>query len=56
VTSVAVLTTKLLFGIYDCTVDNDVDTGDFSFMPGILHICSHAQVRLHVSPGMDCFL
>ena len=33
-TSVAVATTKFLSGICDCTVDSDVDTGDFSFLFG----------------------
>ena len=32
VTSVAVLTTQLLFAMYDCTIDSDVGTCDF-------HLC-----------------
>ena len=53
VVSVAVETAKFLFGISDCTVNNDVGTGDFSLVLGILHACGHAHVRSHVSPGMD---
>ena len=55
-TSVAVATTKFLFGMCDCTVDSDVGTGDFSLVPGILHVCGHAHVRSHVSLGLDCTL
>ena len=50
VTIVAVATTKVLFGLCDCTVDSYVGTCDFSLMLRILHVCGHA----HVSPGMDC--
>ena len=25
-------------------------------MLGILHLCGHAHVRSHVSPGMDCVM
>ena len=39
VTSVAVATTKFLFGMCDCTVDSDTQTGEFSLMLGILHVC-----------------
>ena len=53
VTSAAVATMKFLFGMCDCTFDSDGDTGDFSFVVGILHVCGHAQVRSHVSPDMD---
>ena len=38
VVSVAVETTKFLSGMCDCTVDSDVATGDFSLVPGILHV------------------
>ena len=49
VTNVAVVTTKFLFGMCDCTIHSDVGTGDFSLMLEILHVSGHA----HVSPGMD---
>ena len=32
----------------DCIVDSDV-----SLVLGVLHVCGHADVRSHVSPGMD---
>ena len=48
VTSVAIATTKLLFGMCDCMVDSHVGTGYFSLVLVILH----AHVRSHVSPGM----
>ena len=54
VISVAVATTKFIFGIYDCTVDIDVGTGDFSLLLGTLQVCGHAHMRSHVSPSMDC--
>ena len=44
VTSVAVLTTQLLFAMYDCTIDSDVGTCDFSFVLGILHMCGEENV------------
>ena len=53
VTSVALVTTKSLFGMCDCTVDSDVGTGDFLLVLGILHVCGHAHVRSHVSLHMD---
>ena len=53
VVSVAVEKTKFLFGMCDCTADSDVGTGDFSLMPGILHVCGHADVRSHVSPDTE---
>ena len=34
VTTDAVPTTKLLFGMYDCTFDSDVGMGDFSLVWG----------------------
>ena len=37
VTSVVVATTLFLFGMCNCTVNNDVGTGDFSLVRGILH-------------------
>ena len=54
VTSGAVATAKLLFGMYDCTVDIDFSTGDFSLVLRILHLCGYSHVRSHVSLGMDC--
>ena len=36
-----------------CAVNNDVGTGDFSLVLGILHVCGQAHVRSHVSPGME---
>ena len=52
--SVPVVTTKFLFGVCVCTSDIDVGTSDFSIVLGILHACGHAQVRSHLSPGLDC--
>ena len=37
-------------------IDSDVGTGDFSLVVGILHVCGHAHVQSHVSPGMDRFI
>ena len=54
VTSVAAVTTKLLFGICDCTVDSDVGKGEFSLVLGILHVCGLAHVRSQVSPALNC--
>ena len=45
VVSVAVETTKFLLRMYDCTVDSDVGMGDFSLVPGILHLRSHVDTR-----------
>ena len=53
VTSVAVVTTKFLFGMCNCTVGEDVGTGDFPLVLGILHACRHAQLQSYVSPGTD---
>ena len=39
----------------DYTVDSDIGTGNIWLALGILHVCGHAHVRSHVSPGMDCF-
>ena len=47
-------TTKFLFGMCDSKADNDVGTVDFPLVLGILHVCSHAHVRSHASPGIDC--
>ena len=44
--SVAVATTKVLFGISDCTVNRDARAWN-------LHVCGNAHVRSHVSPGTD---
>ena len=49
VTIVKVATTKSLFGICDCAVNSNVDTGDFSLVLGSLHVCGHA----HVPQDMD---
>ena len=48
VTSVAVATTKSLFGLCDCTLDSDVGKGDMSPVQDIL------LVRGYVSQGMGC--
>ena len=53
--SVAVVTKKSLFDKCDCTVDSDIQAGDFSLVLGILHVCGHEHMRSHVSPGMDCY-
>ena len=52
VISVAVGTTKFIFGMCDCTVDRDVDTVDFSLVLEILYVCGQAYMCSHVSPGM----
>ena len=52
VTSVAVATTKFLLGMCDCMVGSDVGKGDLSLVTGLLHVCGHVNVRLHVSPCM----
>ena len=54
VTSVAVATTKSIFGLCNCTVDSDVGKGNFSLVLGIFHVCGDAHVRSHLSPCMDC--
>ena len=56
VTSVAVASTKLLFGMCDCTVDSSVGKGYFSLMLRILHVYGQVNVRSYVSPGVDCLL
>ena len=53
VTSGTVVRTNVTFGMCDCTVVSYVGMGNFSLILGILHICGHTHVRLHVSPGMD---
>ena len=53
VPSVAVAITKFLFGMCDCTVDSAVDTGDFSLVLGLFHVCRQAHVRSHVSSDMN---
>ena len=40
---------EVLIDISYCTVDNDVGTGEFSLMLGILHVCGYT----HVSPSMN---
>ena len=45
VTSVAVATTKFLFGMCHCTVDSNVGTDEFSLLLLILHVCGHAWTR-----------
>ena len=54
ITCVTIATKKFVFGIYECPAVSDVGTGDFSPELGILHVCGHAHVRSHESPGMDC--
>ena len=55
-TSVAAVTTKYLFGMYNGMVDNDVGMRNFSFVLGILQVYGHAHVQSHMSLGMDCIL
>jgi len=52
VTCAAVVTTKVLFGICDYTVDNDVGTSDLSHVLRTSLWCGHAHMSSHVSPGM----
>ena len=53
VASVAVVTVKLLFGMCDFAVDNNVGKDDFSLVLRILHMYGHMLMRFYVSPGMD---
>ena len=55
VTSVAIATTKTLFGMCDCMVDSDISTGDFSLIHRILHVGGFMHVRSHISRGMDSY-
>ena len=41
VTSIAVATTKFLFGMCDCMVDSDAGFSNFSLMLGIWHVYGH---------------
>ena len=54
VTSVAIMTTKFIFGMWGCTVDSNAGRGDLSLVLRILLVCGHAQMRSHVSPSMNC--
>ena len=45
-TSVAVATAKFLFGMCNCTVDNDVGMDNFLLVLGILWTCAHAIMRV----------
>ena len=38
VASVVAATAEFLYGMCDCTVNIDVDTGDFPLVLGILHV------------------
>ena len=49
-TTVAVVITKVLFGICNCRVDSDVGMSNYTLALGILCICGH----VHVSLGMEC--
>ena len=53
ITSVAVGTTKFLFGICDCMVDIDDGTDDLSLVLGVLHVCEREHMRSHVYPNID---
>ena len=50
VTSFAVTTTKVLFGMCDCTFNSDVGTGSVSLVLGILHVCGIVSMQSHVFP------
>ena len=56
VTSIAVPTTKFLFGMCNCTVDSDVGIGSFSLLLGILHMCGHMHLQSQVSLSMGIML
>ena len=48
--SVAIATTKLLFGTCDCNIDSDVGTGNFSLVLGfwkcmVTHTCDHTCLQ-----------
>ena len=43
VPSVAVATTKFLFGMCDSMADSDVGMADFSLVLGILCVCGHVH-------------
>ena len=44
---------KFLFSMCNCMIDSDVGMDDFSLLLGILHMCGHMHVQLHVLMGMD---
>ena len=52
VNTVAVATTKFLFGTCHCTFDSDIGTCEFSLVLGILHMFGHEHPRSHLSPGV----
>jgi len=52
-TSVAVATTKFLFGMCDCTVNSDVSIDELSLLLGTLHVYGHEHVGSQVSLGMS---
>ena len=52
-TASSVLVGTTTFSKYVCTVDSNVGTGDFSLVHGTLHVCGHARMQSHVSPGMN---
>ena len=54
VTSVAVVTTKFISIMCDCTVDSHDGKGNYSLVLGISRVSIHAHVRSHVSPCMEC--
>ena len=45
-------TTKVLFGMCDCTFNSEVSY--LLLVLGSLHICGQEHVRSHVSPDMYC--
>ena len=47
VSRVAVATNEFKFDVCNCTVGNDVGTGDFSLVLGVLHVCAIARVCGH---------
>lgn len=52
VINVAVTTKKYPFGICECTVDSDFDTGDFAHVGDFARVWA-CVVQSHVSLGMD---
>ena len=53
--SVAIATTKLLFGTCDCNVDSDVGTGNFSLVLGMDHTCLRAWTGISDFMQKSCY-
>ena len=56
VTGIAVVIPKFPFGMCNCIIDSDVGMGDFSVVLGILDVCRHTHMQLHVSLCMNFYI